>query len=440
MPNRLNLDFKVSSDIDRADFINKYVKENFKDFPPTEDELEMMANYMLWGRDCNGKNAVQRKEVDIPTRYTTWQKEQPESLDALTESPNFNEAIIRKPTKAITKTSKTAFNREEALQKCPGDLKPVLIDLFQKIDELDYTITIYDINHGNRINPPREELLARIPEDRRPSLEETAKKWNQRTYLRQRHQLVEMRREQYTLRDVYAPPIQLQKKLLYETPADNPEFGIDVPVYPLGLYNKENPLFFDVAQFGPEYLGNNDLKLLSNLYWEQQSPKDTDLVFDFRNKNQVYQLLRHIIEAKLDFDPDDPESTLMPFFDTLNFYIERANLSSLLSRVLEMKMRRCKNPEVREAVNAEFNKSYTDNYISTIFKQQVIPRINAAAAYHFEEIGQIFFPEAFKKCKVCGKYYLIDGTHFTKRTRSKDGYSSTCKLCDKKRRDEKGGK
>ena len=53
--NRLNLNFSLTTDKERINFINDYLK-NFNN--PTNDELETIANYVLWGRTDTGKNVV----------------------------------------------------------------------------------------------------------------------------------------------------------------------------------------------------------------------------------------------------------------------------------------------------------------------------------------------------------------------------------------------
>ena len=53
-----------------------------------------MANYILVGKDENGQNAVDRKEVQIQTKYNSYKKKNTESLEALIESPTFNEADV----------------------------------------------------------------------------------------------------------------------------------------------------------------------------------------------------------------------------------------------------------------------------------------------------------------------------------------------------------
>jgi hypothetical protein len=63
-PNRLDLDFSIEDRESRNEFLRSYIERpEFKRKPLTQDELEMCANYLLWGKDENGKNAVQRKEV-----------------------------------------------------------------------------------------------------------------------------------------------------------------------------------------------------------------------------------------------------------------------------------------------------------------------------------------------------------------------------------------
>ncbi len=90
--NRLDLDFSIESATDRAQYIDKYVSS--LPFELNNDEKEMIANYLLWGKDDDGKNPVQKKEIQISTRSKTWDRKELESLDELKESPTFNEAVL----------------------------------------------------------------------------------------------------------------------------------------------------------------------------------------------------------------------------------------------------------------------------------------------------------------------------------------------------------
>ena len=62
MNNRLHLDFQIESIEDRNKFLEEYLqREEFIKKPLTEEELETCANYILWGKDKDGKSAVQKK-------------------------------------------------------------------------------------------------------------------------------------------------------------------------------------------------------------------------------------------------------------------------------------------------------------------------------------------------------------------------------------------
>ncbi len=60
------LDYSIERDIDRVEYIRKLLDE--MDVAPTETELEKMGNYILYGKDEEGKNSEQRKEVTIDKR------------------------------------------------------------------------------------------------------------------------------------------------------------------------------------------------------------------------------------------------------------------------------------------------------------------------------------------------------------------------------------
>jgi hypothetical protein len=50
--NRLNLDFSLVTNEERAEFLEQYLLQpQFIKEPPNEDELETMANYLLWGKN-----------------------------------------------------------------------------------------------------------------------------------------------------------------------------------------------------------------------------------------------------------------------------------------------------------------------------------------------------------------------------------------------------
>jgi hypothetical protein len=64
-------------------------------------------------------------------------------------------------------------------------------------------INYYELAHNRRKNPPRADLVDKFTEEEQTTLQEKTTHWNQYKYLKKRHELVELRREQYTLRDFY---------------------------------------------------------------------------------------------------------------------------------------------------------------------------------------------------------------------------------------------
>jgi hypothetical protein len=64
-----------------------------------------------------------------------------------------------RPSEAKYKVVKEVFSREKALAECPSELVDDFKNLFREIDELDLTLNYYDLEHGKRKKPPREELV-----------------------------------------------------------------------------------------------------------------------------------------------------------------------------------------------------------------------------------------------------------------------------------------
>ena len=104
---------------------------------------------------------------------------------------------------AAPKIKKEVFSRKEALDNCPENLRQDFINLFQVIDRTELMINLYELAHGRREKPPRDQLLSKFTEEEQETMREKVSHWNQYRYLKMRHELVELRREQYILRDSF---------------------------------------------------------------------------------------------------------------------------------------------------------------------------------------------------------------------------------------------
>ena len=99
-----------------------------------------------------------------------------------------------------------------------------------------------------------------------------------------------------------------------------------------------------------------------------------------------------------------------------------------------------KNQEIREIINKKYGKSYTINYISTIWTQKICGEIAEAARIHEQEFLLRDDEKAWKKCNTCGKLKLRNSDMFVKKAKAVDGLSNRCKICDRLAREKaKGG-
>ena len=444
MINRLHLDFQLETAIERREFLNEYLKRTeFQLKPLSEEELEMCGNYLLWGKDEDGKNSVQKKIVEIKTKKGTWDKKEDESLDALLEQPTFNEAQTFSTIGAPTKITREVFSRSKALKEAPPQLIPIFKDLFYQIDKLDLTLNYYDLAHGKRKNPPREELLQQFTPEEQLQLQEEASSLNQYKYLKMRHLLVELRRQQFTLKDSYSSIIQRHTVPSAQFLPTNISFENEVVVFPFGVNaekkNKISSLIFR-DNYDPNSYTEEELKLISKYIWEKKEQfsniTSNQFIIDFRNLEHIYNIFQLYYDLEDETFKKELESETDSLLNTLKFYIKKANLSDIHREILELKIQKKRNQDISSYINQKYNKSYTSNYISTIFRQKIIREINEAAQYHEELISNIFFPENFKKCNYCGEILLCSTHNFVKKSRSKDGYANRCKRCDKKIREQ----
>lgn len=434
--NRLKLDWTLSTSAERKKFVDEYISQI--SFSPTEDELETIANYMLFGKDEDGLNVTQRGEIQIETKNKTWSRDDVESLDALIETPTFNEATVRRPQKsAQLKVKRENFDRQAALRDCPAHMRSAFEDLFTRIDALDLQINLYEFAHGKRKDPPRASLRAQFSPEQITAFEAKVARWPQYHYLKQRHQLVELRREQFTLRDSFVEKVVRKTMPEPEGEPNSPILGADILVMPLGLRTDTRAQkAFAPYPISPSLFGKQEIEGLIHFYWEQQREfaAAPQFWFDFRDENHVYALL-NLEEELIDCaDASDPESTLEDFLETLRYYKEMADLNECQTEILDMKIARKRNQDIANYVNKKYGKNYTANYISTIFKQKIIPKINAAATMHAEIIVNLCFEENFKKCTSCGRTLLIGPDNFVRRARAKDGFAPRCKKCDQRDR------
>lgn len=394
----VKLDFTLNTSTERRDFAQRYLEEN-KDKNFSASDLETIANYILYGKDSDGTSIVDRKEVEIDTKYSSYKKKKPESLDELIESPTFDEHIFSDmTTKNRYKVIKPKIDREKD-KDVPG-----IQELWELIDYWQHLI----------------DVAAGKIED------SSARKLTPLELYKAKHFVIDLRREQFYLRDRVKPTILMYKTNIRKSYAEaDPTIpwdfeDSDFSIAPLGTFSLDSKRFTNPREYsGPDYSYNNNGKY----------------ILDFRKPEHIYCLLENYEDLNIS-TINNPDSTVKLILNTLDFYIELANLNESKLVILKYKKKKAQNEIIRKKLEKDFGLTYSANYISTIWKQKICGEIADAARLHYDYFLNRKNPFAWKKCNQCGKIKLKDTREFMRKSRSSDGLANRCKECDKENRNK----
>lgn len=429
----LKLDWNLEYRDERNNFIKEYIEDSLETF--SEEDLDMMAKYILWGKDrVTGLNGRQ-EGLELPTRFKTWESNEVQSLDALLETPSFSESSIRSIHEPVYRTPKLNFKRSEARAATTPFLSPYLESLFREIDETELIVTQYELISKKRTTPIRAALLNRFSQEEIDTSYQYASTLKQYDYLKKKHELVELRRLQYIYKDSYQPSVYLQPSFIQKVDS-SPAFGFNVFVRPVGI-SGPSPIYSKIFRTDrypePADFSEADLQKLSSILWEQNTSNYKEI--DFTNPRH----LNEIVEALDDLRDTDPpiDSTLPQFLQTFDSYLALSNLKDFQRDILSYKVQHFSNLKIQHLIEEKYGKHYSLNYISTLYRQNILGEIARTASKHREVLENLFYPENFKTCIDCGRTILRDEDNFMKKKKVKDGYSPRCKRCEKILRDKR---
>ena len=532
---KIQLDFSKSSLSDRLEVANRYANANL-----SAKNCKHIADYLLWSRDENGICISKNEDFELSSK---WSASQPDSMEAIMEQegapPNFHVVGEIPPTLV----RKQKFSRTEALG---SPLAPHFKVLFDEIDRLDVLISFA---MGKE---PREELVNRMEPSCLFALRAKAAKLSPKELQRARHDLVDLRTEQYELRDSYKPqlrnakqplgkvelaPLEIEPLGLWASPtttlgkflwAEEPtppnneeeraklaqalkrllartckhtttqtqiEDGLQAGSHEREVINlshatartsKQSTKQNKIGQENSSKTDEREVKIGSNatarssrqdikqIQIEEHSYQNEDglheravektshdsdclqqrevknsyqncdgllereVTFDLRDPNSWLQLLPYyntIYNAKLEAEErHDIESEAPALWNTIQYYFDRALMQAEYRLIVEMKSENWRNEDINNELRRRNLKTFSVNYISTIYKKRIPKLLAQAVEAHYELALALDQPDEWKRCSKCGKLLHLDSNHFRRLGKSKDGFVGSCKQCDKKKR------
>lgn len=420
MKKKYSLDYEgIQRDTDRVIAVKEILDS--LDTDPTPAELEQMGMYILYGKDENGLNAVQRGEVtDGNKRYGSFKKKDDKllSLDEILESPTADQSTFaplhekQYYTKKKPTIQKPKYDRKTGEMIDPGDSDiPGMQELWDCIAHLEHTLAV---NEGKL---PPDEHTKIMPD-------------SYRVY-QLKHILIDVRRHQYYLKDAYKPQIHFQK-------LDRPR-----PQY----YDWSCDSFYWMPLHEwEEKVSHALLHTISKNLEDYETRKNGDEIevkwvvrrhtFDWTNTQHVRALINNyntLYEAFRD-KLDTYARTIIFDFER---YREMAELSEVRQFILDLKIQKYNYTDISIALLRHYNINYNENHLCTILSKEIPEKIALAARKH----DALVFtpPDQFKKCYTCGRLLPANNLFFVKNRSRKDKLSSNCKECEKLRRIEKGG-
>lgn len=239
------------------------------------------------------------------------------------------------------------------------------------------------------------------------------------------HYVIQLRTQQYYLWDSYYPTMgKVQNKAEFKpNPSDS---HLEFPIFPRGLMRTKDDLWFAQPRLQPKESKLWEIGLDSTIEDLRRRNKP---YIDFRDQQHLYYLICFYSELQ-DFVKNYPDSIIHNLLWTLDFYIDKANLSEQQELIVECKKRGLLNKEIAQVVNQEMGIFHQENYISTIWNKAV-KLITEAVELNFDEFICRNYDKAWKTCNRCGKILFRDNRNFVKKKFSSDGLSGRCKICDK---------
>ena len=342
----IKLDYSLQTPEERKQLVEQILIE---DPNPSEKYLEVLADYLIL---CMEKQEKKERKILTENRMATVNKRETSFEGLVSQLENGEDGIYN----LITESKYTIFQPKVTITKKDLEEIPPLRQLREAIDLWEARL---------KVTEGRDAFIIKKA-------------------------LIEMRKDQYIIKNAYRKPIVPTKLIRSRNfiPLEDKTHAFDDDGYPIS----EGVTLLDPKCCSAILCNYSKLKQDSWGEFEKETwflMEDFDRISDLALKN--YPLYERIVEYKIDG---------------------------------------MQNIDIQTAIQEEFGIKHSLEYISSLWRNK-IPKLIASVAedeyldWYYREIEK----GKYKKCSRCGQVKLAHNKYFSKNKTSKDGFYSICKCC-----------
>lgn len=415
-----SLDYSIERDTDRMEAI-KVILDSL-DRKPSNSDLEIMATYVLYGKDADGRNAMQRGETtESNKRYKNWKKTDDinKSLDEILDNPLTQQDSLRPATERYIYTKKKPtihrpkYNKTTGEMLDPGDSWiPGMVELWENIDRLEHTLAA---NNGELPFTDADSVI----------------KDNYRMYQLQ-HMIIDIRRHQFYLRDAYNPELHFLN--LQQPKAQTYNWDTDTS-YWMSRADWETKVNSSYSSYVSREISDYKTRINSVTGEEEVQWVVKHHHFDWENPAHIRALINYYsaLYMELQEKVDSWGRTLIYDFDR---YFTMCEFTPVREYILTRRIDGASNQEIKNEVQEKFGIAYHESRITNILNQEIPQKIASMARKH--RLLLTTPPEERKRCYTCGRLLPRDSLFFGLNLSRKDGWASNCKECEREKRIQRG--
>ena len=352
----IKLDYSLQTPEERNELVQQILKENPN---PNDKYLEILADYLIL---CMEKQEKKEKNILTDNRMTTVNKRECSFEGLVSQLENGEDGIYN----LITENKQTIFQPKITITKRDLEEIPALRQLRDAIEVWEAKLKVTEGKDAYTIKKA----------------------------------LIEMRKDQYIIKNAYRRPLTPNKIVRSKT-------AIAIEDNTNQFDEEGNPIIEGVSLMDPKVCS----AILCNYSRLKQDSYDN---FDSDTWYLIYAFDKISGEALKDFP--------------------------LYERIVDLKIDGLQNIEIQKILEEEFGIKHSLEYISSLWRNK-IPKLIASVAedkflcHHYTEVER----GKWKKCSRCGQIKLAHNKYFSKNKTSKDGFYSICKSCRNAKTKNKGG-